>query len=75
MHLSHKTGFWVGGYKKTSGEDKLWLDCAPISEYALEMALESSETVEDFDHRFILLNTVLTYDLWWMNLQEEVRGA
>ena len=70
----HRPGYWVGGYKKGSDPLYPWHHSAPISEKAIEMSMESSETVDDFDHRFNLLNTVLTYDLWWMQLQEEMRG-
>lgn len=67
---AHKPGYWVGGYKK--GNDPLypWHHAAPISETALEMSMEASETVHDFDHRFMLLNAVMTYDLWWMEVRE-----
>jgi len=66
----HRTDFWVGGYEKVINGVKEWHLCHPISYSALEMAIDSAETVEDFDHRMKLMWAVAIYDDWW----ERVRG-
>ena len=66
----HKTDFWVGGYEKVVSGIKEWYLCHPISYDAVQMSIDTAETVEDFDHRMKLLWAIAVYDDWYDRVRE-----